>query len=259
MRIVALRKRHKESLDHVLVALLVDALEELVIPFTDNFCGGIQGMLIETFLKKFSFDPIRPEPVSLLEIGGPRRFLAVNLDTLGTGKVVRCQGQALVLGHTVLNSLAKSREDLAWSRQVSTEDIRSECWGKALDKLVDIPLGEIEMSVIEDIEIVFQNPLRHRLRLLGLKTRGILFRKGEWMEVMPLFQHPCYGSSNRRHVRGGSLFGGIGRRGTNPRNQQQEQQWKQRFCQETHQTEPLQRDEGKANIMKWIKIRHTKA
>ena len=84
MRIVALGEGDQEGLDHIFIALLVDALAELLVTLGHHLLGGIQGVLVETFLEKLCLDTISPELVGLVEIRRPRGFLAIDLHRLVT-------------------------------------------------------------------------------------------------------------------------------------------------------------------------------
>ena len=221
VRVVTLGKRHEECPHHILVALLVHALEELVVTFRHHFGRRIKRMLVQVLLQEFRLDAVGPELVGLLDGGGPGGLFPIDLDGLVTGEVMRCGSQGLVLGNTVLHALAEPREDLARSAQVTVQDLGGECRGESLEKLVHITLCEVEMHVIKHPKVILQDALGHRLRRFRIQPGGILFREGERMQVMALLKHPGDRGRDGRHVRGDGIGVGTERK---PRRDHQEQQ-----------------------------------
>ena len=174
MGIVTHRHRLEESGDHLLVGLFVHVLEELGIAFGDGLFGRAEGVLVEALLQEFGLDAVGPEFVGLLHGGGPGGLLPVDLDCLGAGEVVRVGGELLVLGDPFLDALAVPGEDLPRRGQLSAGNVGGERAGETLVELVHVILGEIEMHVVEHLEVVLENALRHGLRRIGLRPGRIL-------------------------------------------------------------------------------------
>ena len=75
--------------------------------------GGRKLQLRELFLKELGFDPVLPDPISLLLVLRPWRILAVDFYRAVAVEGVFFLRELLVLGDTLFDSLLESGKDLA--------------------------------------------------------------------------------------------------------------------------------------------------
>ena len=80
------------------------------------------------------------------------------------------------------------------------KDVGGKRGGEPVLELIDVAFGQVKMTVVKKLKIVFQDPLGHCLSGSRIGMRRILFGERKGMEEMSLLEHPSHGCGNRSHV-----------------------------------------------------------
>ena len=140
MRIVGLRNRVQEKLQHIIVVPLFQILYQLIVTFGDSLGTRINRKFVQLLLQKLAFDPIPPKVVGILSLAG-HGSLRRSRATVRVLLKAKFSLTSSDLGCSALDSFLKCAVDIASGLNISDDQVLVQRTVILLMDIIDVSLG----------------------------------------------------------------------------------------------------------------------
>ena len=161
MRVIALRQRVEENLEHIVTLHLTDISKGLVVAANDGFFRRAELEFIQVFLKKFGFDSRCPYFIGFRKVFRPWGLLAVQLYIFVPFEIVIFLRQLFVALDAALDAHFEASEDLVRRFHISPQNRLVQRGGVFIGEFLHVFLCEVEFVVVQLLEIGIKQLGRH--------------------------------------------------------------------------------------------------